>query len=138
MIVLRGNKEEDVLSIKLRDILEEVPGMNCFKWKLLWLDGVSFKLNIGKIMDTVDNCQDGYLITIESLLKLSDLSYQLLELVLIGDKEQENLHKLDNDDEMKKKCEFFIELVDSSYWEITSSNESFINNIKDNFTFEEV
>lgn len=132
MIILEGNNS-DTLSIALEDILLQVENINKYYWKLIWIDGVSKKFNIGKLMKDVNLSLDGYNIDLKKMLKISKESDQLIELVLIGDEYKNNLHKFDDDNLIKEKCEFFIELVDASYWEITSKNKDFLKKIKSSF-----
>ena len=135
MIVLKGDDTE-ILSVNLEDILQKIRGIEVYQWKILWIDGVSHKLHMGNLVKAVNDSSDGLLIKSKKLLVLSTKFYQLYELILIGDKDQNKLHRLEDND-LKKDCEFFIELVDSSYWEITSKNKTFMDNIKQNFIFEE-
>jgi len=136
MIILKGNNEH-FLSVSLHDILSQIENINTYIWKLIWIEGVSRQINILELEEMVNKSADGLLIDSKDLLNMSILFDDLMEVVLLGDKDEGNLHKLENDDDIKVKCEYFIELIDSSYWEITSQNESFIKNIKKNFTFEE-
>lgn len=129
MITLKGNNNS-VLTISLHDIINLIPNISNYKWKIIWIEGYSSTFNILKFEKMINKSQDGVLIDANILIDLSLKLNQLVEIVLIGDKEESDLHKYGNDSIMKEKCDFFIELIDSSYWEISSSNIDFLEEIK--------
>lgn len=147
MIILHGN-DKDILSVKLHDILMEIDRIDIRIWKLLWIEAVSsqmitLRLNntemyMSELEEVVNNSKDGILISPDELLKMSTLFDDLIEIVIIGDKDEFTVQKKGNDDEIKSRCEYFIELVDSSYWEITTKDNKFVSNLKRNFTFQEI
>lgn len=136
MIVLNPDNNEGYLSIDLTDILTQIENITNYKWKLLWIDGTSHTggANMLELEKNVNDSKDGLPILGSQLLPFSELFSQLYELILIGDKDEEQLVKLEDEEQMKENCEFFIELVDSSYWEITSKNKDFNENIKMNLS----
>lgn len=136
MIILKG-EDKDILTLPLQKILALIEDINIYKWKLIWIDYDSCSDKLAEFKEKVNNSEDGILLDPQELLHAPYLFDNLFDTVLLGDKNNENLHKLNNDNEMKMKCEFFIELVDCSYWEITTKNQSFMQNIKRHFSFEE-
>lgn len=132
MIRLKGN-DERILSIELFDILKYISNINNYKWKILWFDGISKKnaINIPELEREINNSPNGLNINSTELIKFSKSLHQIIEIVLIGDKDETKLRRC-NDEILKDECEFFLELVDSSYWEISSSNLSFLENIEKN------
>lgn len=129
MITLRGDNEA-FLSVRLDTILSLIDNIDKCIWKLIWIEGVSQEIDVFELEKKVNESDDGLLVDTDGLSNISLLFNDLTELVLLGDKNEENLHKLENDDEMKARCEYFIELVDSSYWEITSQNQYFIKKLE--------
>lgn len=129
MIILKGNNNE-TLSISLYDILIQIENFNYYKWKILWIEGISLQLNMLEFENIVNKSEDGLLVTPQELLDIAKKIDQLIELVLIGDEDENNLHKLEDDVSIKQQCLFFIELVDSSYWEISSKDKSYIENFE--------
>jgi len=129
MIILKGNND-DILSINLNDILYKIENIEEYFWKLIWIEGVSYQIDILDFENKVNKSSDGLLIDSEKLLEISNSFYQLLELVLIGDENKDNLCKLEDDEKMKENCDFFIELIDGAYWEITSKKSNFIKSIQ--------
>lgn len=132
MIRLYGNNN-NVLSINLIDILSKIKNIDEYYWKLIWLEGVSYKIDILTLENEVNKSSDGLLVNSSELLAMSSSFYQLIELILIGNKTIDSLHKLEDDSVMKKNNDFFIELIDSSYWEITSKDNSFIEALEKTF-----
>ncbi len=129
MIILKGNNNE-TLSISLYDILIQIENFNYYKWKILWIEGISLQLNMLEFENIVNKSEDGLLVTPQELLDIAKKIDQLIELVLIGDEDENNLHKLEDDVSIKQQCLFFIELVDSSYWEISSKDKNYIENFE--------
>lgn len=133
-IQISGNKNDNVLSITLRQILECVKQGTVIKWKVMWLEGISNKgENILKLEDTINQSLNGVSYSYQELLDLSDSLSQLIEVVVIGDREENKLIRYKNDVEMYNSCEYVIELVDSSYWEFSSHENESVNIIKSNF-----
>ena len=64
------------------------------------------------------------------LIDLSDRFYQIIELLVIGDQDKSNLHRYSTDEEMYDKCSYVLELVDSSYWIVSTKNDSIGQRIK--------
>ncbi|MCD8176560.1 MAG: hypothetical protein LUE98_03695 [Tannerellaceae bacterium] len=127
--------ENGVLVITAKDIISQIPDIANYNWKLLWIDAVSNKIeelnlpdglqNMKDLMETINNSSTGYSINYKTLISLCDSLEQLVEFILIGDKLKENLSETQDDKKIKENIEFFIELVDGSYWEITSKNSIF-------------
>ncbi|MDR0349453.1 MAG: hypothetical protein LBH90_08200, partial [Tannerella sp.] len=129
MIILEGN-DDNILTISLFDIVSLIPDMENYKWKFIWIEGCSSTLNMLEFEKSINESEDGLLIDSNELLRLSNLFDRLIEVVLIGSENENKLFKYEKDVIAKKECDFFIELIDSSYWEITSSNPDFISKIK--------
>ena len=69
----------------------------------------------------VNNSMKGYFISSSELIELSEKIIYLIDIDIIGDSK---LSKLDN---IKQEIyDFKISLIDSSYWEIYSSNPIFL------------
>jgi len=127
--------ENGVLTITMNDIVCLIPEIENYNWKVLWIDAISYRIKelhlpdginyMKELMDIINNSSNGYSIESGTLLALSERLEQLVEFVLVGDRNKENLIEVLDDEKLKQKVEFFIELVDGSYWEITSKNERF-------------
>lgn len=132
-IQISGNVDEDILSITLRQILEciEKEKANTFKWKILWFEGVA---NIGETIfqfeEKINKSQNGILYNFQELLNLSDNLSQLIEILIIGSREENKLIKYAEEIDMYNSCEYVIELIDGSYWEFSSYETESISKIK--------
>ncbi len=132
-LLIAGKSNETILSITLKDILKCVENPTNYCWKLLWIEGVGeIEGSMLKFEEKINSSADGVLFDYAELLKLSDSIKQLLEIVVIGDRDLKKLIRYENDVEMYDNCEYVIELVDSSFWEFTSSDSASLDNIKQN------
>ena len=129
-IILNGN-DESFLSISLSDILSKIDKGEEFEWKLLFLEATTeTDLDILNLEKKINESDSGYLISWSDLVKLSNQIYQIIEILLIGSKNSKNLKRYISEDEMRVHCDFCIELIDSSYWEVGSKNKNLLNNLK--------
>jgi hypothetical protein len=132
-LLITGKSNETILSITLKDILKCVENPTKYYWKLLWIEGVGeIEGSMLKFEEKINSSVEGVLFNYAELLKLSDSISQLIEIVVIGDKDLNKLIRYENDVEMYNNCEYVIELVDSSFWEFTSSDSHSLDNIKQN------
>lgn len=125
--------DEDVLSVRLEDIL------NCFRnrrsevfWGVLWID-VTIKsgvnCNVLEFEEGVNKSEHGKLFSLDKILNLSGKIDQATELLVIGDRNVENIKKYKSDEMMRENCEYIIELVDSSFWLVHTNDDTFIQSI---------
>lgn len=121
-ITIKGN-DNDILNVELLDILKLIPNGENYQWKILWINGVSKDCNKFDILSFEKKVKiNGLKISFKELEKLSLKLQQLIEFVLIGKKNDIDKIDISNEDTfLKNKCDFFIELIDSSYWEITTN-----------------
>lgn len=123
-ILLFGDSNEDILSINLGDILCFINTAKELNWKIVWIEGVSVK---GFDMLAFEaEVKKGLKVSYDELIDLNKKIVQINDLVLVGDKE--NI-----EDKKEENCDYIIELIDSSFWEITSKNEEFIEKLRQNF-----
>lgn len=122
-ITINGNNNDDTLNIELLDILKLIPNGENYQWKILWINGVSKDCNKFDILSFEKKVKiNGLKVSFKELEKLSLKLQQLFEFVLIGKKNDIDKIDISNEDIfLKNKCDFFIELIDSSYWEITTN-----------------
>lgn len=133
-IQISGNKDENILSITLRQILECIIQRNNLKWKILWFEGVSnVDENILQLEERINKSPNGISYSYKELLNLSDNLSQLIEIIVIGSMDENKLIRYKEDIEMYNSCEYVIELIDSSYWEFSTNEIESINKIKANF-----
>lgn len=126
-VILSGNNKE-ILNLELSDILKLILDGGNFQWKILWINGISKNDNNFDMLTFEKKIKnEGLKLSFNELKKLSLKLDQLVEFVLIG--KEGNINDIDvteSDSFIKNKCDFFIELIDSSYWEITMTKENLI------------
>jgi hypothetical protein len=129
-IIIKG-ENGTVLSVSLIDVLKQINKPEEITWKILWLEAVG-KLREGVITDfeeAVNSSETGYMITFSELLYFAESIDQIYEILLIGSFDNAQLKRYESDREMKNACDYCIELIDSSFWEISSVDEKFIENL---------
>jgi len=122
------------LSVKLKDILVQIGNEPCFKWAILWIYAVGEldgQKNILEFESEVNLSKNIIVYDWQQLVELSDKFEQIMEIVLIGSKDSHLLKRYSNIDEMHSSCDFTIELIDSSYWLIYSSDNIILDRICD-------
>ena len=109
-------------------ILESIPNIDLYNWKIIYINGASeADFNMIEFENTVNKCIKGYSISSSKLIKLSKKIIYLIDIDIIGDLKSSKL-----DDIKEEIYDFRISLVDSSYWEIYSSNTIFLEKWVDN------
>lgn len=123
-IVLKGDNEK-ILDLELSDILKLIPDGSDYQWKILWIEAVSKQNDDLDIISLEKKVKiNGLKLSFKELKILSSKLYQIIEFVLVGKKDDiDKINKSLSDNLMKRESDFFIELIDSSYWEITSKNK---------------
>ncbi|PLK42098.1 hypothetical protein [Emticicia sp. TH156] len=130
-------KEADYLEISLHDILSKIHDGYNYKWKILWIEAVTNPKSDFLVVDfeqKVKESLSGYLISWNHLLEMSKKIHQTIEVIIIGDKEDKKLKRYENDEDMRLSCNYCIELVDSSFWEISSSNFEVLQKLNEVFS----
>ena len=129
-IIIQGNNDR-ILSISLLTVLEKVVKLSNCSWKILWLEGKG-RLKEDNMIDfenRINNSNNGYLVSFLELLNFAKSIDQIIEIVLIGDKDIDSLRRYKTDKEMRVSCDYCIELIDSTYWKISSIDYEFIENL---------
>src|SRR5262245_52302332 len=94
------DKDDGVVTVTLFDILKDIKNGEEYTWSILLLDGVG-KLGNGKsmvkFMDEIDNSEKGFFIDWPDLLKSSKNDFLIIDLVLIGGKNDDLLHRYDDE-----------------------------------------
>lgn len=123
-----------LLTVPLKKILTNIENIESINWRLLWLDATG-NLKGKNILDLeadINKPSSCYTISYTDLIGLEEELHQLINLLLIGDKLLENILSYDIAKDNKYRCDYYFELVDSSYWEITSTDTLFITEVLNN------
>lgn len=127
---------DDVLSVSLFDILEEISNGKSFYWSILFLDGTPNQGQgafLSEYETKINDSENGLNIDWEELLTLSNKFYQMFETTILGCKDVKLLKRYDSDEEMYKACDITIELIDCVFWEVYSKDELLIDRLDKKF-----
>lgn len=106
-IRITGKSDENILTIKLKDILECIGNPSMYKWNLLWIEAIgTYEESILDFEAKINNSNNGVRFEFDELIKLSDSMDQIIELTLIADLEIEKLVRYDTDGKMYKNCKY--------------------------------
>ena len=109
-------------------ILESIPNIDLYNWKITYINGTSqADFNMIEFENIVNNSIKGYSISSSKLIELSKKFIYLIDIDFIGGLKSSIL-----DDVKEEIYDFRISLIDSSYWEIYSSNSLFLKKWLDN------
>jgi hypothetical protein len=127
------NQANGVLSITLNDILDCLNPKRDSYWKVLSLEvnGYDGSMNILDFEVVVNLSENGYSITLDQLRDLADSAHQIIEIMIIGDSNKTKLKRYETDVEIQSNCRYSIMLIDSSFWEINTSDNDFFEKLKE-------
>jgi len=123
---------ERVVCVTLPEILEEIHQGPLFHWSILYLEAMGHlgeDRSMPVFENQIYNSERGLFILWDDLNLLSKEFYQIIDITIIGCKDKCALRRYKNDQEMYDSCDFVIEMIDSSYWEIFSKNEELIKRL---------
>lgn len=131
--------KDGIVGAELPDILEEVFEGESFHWSILFLEGVA-DWGRGKALpisteeeQEINKSKNGLLINWHDLKILAPKYFQIIDLILIGCKDERSLRRYDTDREMYETCDIMIDLFDATFSEVFSKDKSFINRLAAKF-----
>ena len=105
--------------------------LNKLNWKLLFLEGTYNDREMLPLETQVNSSEHGIAMSYQQVKGLSNRVNDLWNLLLLGQFDKNKLVKKDDEDAIIfDSSDVVVEYFDSSYWTITSTNSSFIENIK--------
>src|ERR1700733_7532591 len=120
------DKELKVVSVTLLDIIQEIDYGNQIHWSILHLYA-SGSLGEGRTMlelqKQIRTSDKGLSLSWEELNSLAHKFYEIMDILIIGCRDQKFLQRYEHDQEMYETCDIVIEMADSCYWEIFSKKE---------------
>ena len=134
-IRILDNKNE-IVSVKLLDILDVISYGELFNWAILYSYVIlkpNQRINILELEEKINNSKNGYKVSWEKLKQLAEKIHQEIDIIIIGCKNKENLHKYREDQEMYESCDIVIEMIDSGYWEVFSKDKTLIDKLAKKF-----
>lgn len=118
--------------ISLLELLKDVPDPDQFNWALLWFDVTAVDKEGEYIFEQrkkINSAEKGIHCTFLSLIELSKKIFQEIEVLIIGCKIKENLHRYNKDQDMYETCDIVFEMIDGVLWEIFSKNTKWIDQL---------
>jgi len=115
-------------SILLLDILNNIEGQEYF-WSVLYLEArgdLGDEKSIPDLEERVSESENGMKFDWNSLNDLAGKFDQVIDIVLIGCRDQTILGRFGSDEEMYDKSDIVIEMVDSTYWLIHAQDQSIV------------
>ncbi len=124
--------ENEVLSVNLNDILSCIENNIECKWSILSIEGFGYPGDDSVLYyeEEVKNSLYGLKCDWSSLIQMANRYCQIIEIILIGDIKETNLRRYSNEDEMYMNCLYTIELVDSSYWIVHTTETDSLKNMR--------
>lgn len=134
-MVLKGIKISDrmdhIVTVKLQDILEEIPNGDQLYWGVLYVYGMGE--SILELEKKVNHTEQLYILTWKGLNELASRFYQVFDILIMGCKNKEKLIRYGDDREMYQNSDISIEMVDSGFWEVFSKDEGLISRLASKF-----
>lgn len=131
-----SDSKNDVLNVKIRDILQEIQNGDALNWCILFLDGTPNKgegVFINQYKNKINKFEDGLQLAWEEIFVVTEKFVQIFEITILGCKAKKNLHHYESDQEMHQSCDIVIELIDCAFWQVFSRNPELIKKLKGKF-----
>ena len=131
-----SDEKNEIISFKLPDILKEIKNGNDFHWAILDFDGsgaLGEDKPIPGFKRQILDSENGYFISWDELFSLSFKFWEIVDITLIGCKNQKLLKFYEDEIEMYETCDIVIEMIDSSFWQVFSKDEELINRLAKKF-----
>lgn len=130
------DKRNNVVSVELADILVEIQDGSLCYWSILYLQATG-DLGEGKSIPVfekqIHDSENGFFIDWIELKNLSKKFWDLMDITLLGCRNQNQLCRYPTEQEMYETCDYVIEMIDSSYWEVFSKDGEFIDRLSEKF-----
>lgn len=130
------DSENNVVSVKLFNILDLIKNGASFNWDILVSDIMPLPEEGEFFIDLENQVKEnekGLIVSWDQLKELSQKIHQEIDLTIIGCKDEKFLHRYENDKDMYEACDIVIEMIDSGYWEIFSKDKELIDKLSAKF-----
>lgn len=127
---------ENILTIKLQDIFYTIQRGSLFNWRILYFQGDGTLQDGTSIMDfekRINSSEDGIHIKWDELNQLANSFSDVWNILIIGCKDVKKCHRYRTDQEMYENCDIVIELIDSNFWEVFSTDDNLISSLSIKF-----
>lgn len=119
------------LSIKMVDLLSVFENLNDIKWAVLWIYGLYGNQHTLDKEKSINKNKTPLFVSTKQLIELENNYGQLIEILIVGDEDSENLRTYDNDIDMKNNCSVIIELIDGSFWSVMTDEKYITDSFHD-------
>ena len=126
------DKKNNIISVELPEILEQINDGDSFFWSVLYLyatGDLGEKQSIPFLEQQIKKSERGLLLSWNQLNDLANKFWDLIDITIIGCKDQLMLKKYQDDQQMHEKCDIVIEMIDSGCWEIFSKDLAWIDQL---------
>lgn len=131
-----SDSKNNVLNVRLSDIIVEISKSNVLNWCILFLDGTpnyGEEKFVSEYKNKINKSKNGLKVTWNEVDLLDAKFRQIFEVIILGCKLEEFLQRYDNDQKMYQSCDIVIELIDCAFWQVFSNNQELINKLKTKF-----
>lgn len=131
-IEIHGNPTSCFLDVTLKDILSCLHAPAATNWCLLSLEAWSSQewtidgLASEAYERAVDTSLNGLPVSRQQMQQLAQVPAQLVNLILLGSAEVATLHSYDTKAAMYASCDYVIEVFDSAYLIVYSTDKAFL------------
>ena len=133
---IRISDIQDEKCISLSCLLINILDSEQLNWALLWFD-VTPKENEGRAISElthkINHSENGLACDFTMLIKISEKIFQEIEILIIGCKDSNNLHRYKEDQEMYETCDIVMEMIDGGFWEVFSQNDVLIDHLSSQY-----
>jgi hypothetical protein len=122
--------------IDFSEIISELSGGDTYYWSILFLWSIAKETSqvvFPCFQSGIFRFSRGLFVIWEDINMLARDSEQIIDLILIGSKDQNLLQRYEDDQEMFETCDIVLELVDGGFWIIFSKDEQFISRLANKF-----
>lgn len=130
------DKEDNHVSVELKDILEEFDGSK-LNWSILFFSGLGdlkkWNTTIPEFMKKSNESENGLYISWKDLNNLTVLFWEIIDIVIIGNEDIMGLRRYEDDETMYDSSDIVIVKFDSSYWEVFSKDPKLLQKLSMKF-----
>ena len=127
-IEIYGEDENQIQ--RMEEVIAPIKDIQDYFWKILWVDGESEtdEYSVFELQEVIDQ-QDGIFVEYDQLESLCYKMEHVTEVLIIGDRKENNLH-VNIEDENLYDNEVVFEFVKDSHWQILTSDINIVDTFK--------
>lgn len=125
----------DILTVSLRDILKHLPGQD-YSWCILhlWATGdVDPAVSVPELEDRIARSVHGIRVSWEQLWDLAGKFDQVIDIVILGSRDQTVLDNVSQQDDFECICDFVIDMTDGYCWTVSCQDDKLVEHLSKTF-----